>query len=76
MFGIGITEILVILAIALIILGPKGLPELARTLGKAVGEFKRTSEEIKDAIEFESLDNSDHSEKDDHSEGGEEKEKS
>ena len=41
MFGIGPTELLVILVIALLVLGPQRLPDLARSLGKAIGEFKR-----------------------------------
>ena len=41
MFGIGMTELLVILAIALIVIGPKKLPELARSLGKGLAEFRR-----------------------------------
>jgi len=52
MFGIGMTEILVILAIALVVLGPKKLPELAKTLGKAFGEFKRSINDIKSSVEI------------------------
>ncbi|HEU6436145.1 MAG TPA: twin-arginine translocase TatA/TatE family subunit, partial [Nitratidesulfovibrio sp.] len=37
MFGIGSTELLVIMVVALIVLGPKNLPNIARTLGKAMG---------------------------------------
>ncbi len=43
-------DLLVILAIALIVFGPKKLPELAKTIGKALGEFKKTTEEIKENI--------------------------
>ena len=39
MFGIGSTELLVILVVALLVLGPKNLPQIARTIGKAMGEF-------------------------------------
>lgn len=50
MFGIGMTEILVILALALIIIGPQKLPELAKTLGKAFGEFKKSVDDLKDSV--------------------------
>lgn len=43
MFGIGSTELLVIFVVALIVLGPKSIPQLAKTLGKVMGEFKRVS---------------------------------
>ncbi len=46
MFGIGSTELLVILVVALIVLGPKSLPQIAKTLGKAMGEFRRVSTEF------------------------------
>jgi len=47
MFGIGMTELLVILAVALIVIGPKKLPELARSLGKGLAEFRRASSEVR-----------------------------
>ena len=43
MFGIGMTELVVIFVIALLVLGPKRLPELARSLGKGLAEFRRAS---------------------------------
>ena len=46
MFGIGGTELLVILVVALIVLGPKSVPQIARTLGKAMGEFRKVSTEF------------------------------
>ncbi|MEX0803741.1 MAG: twin-arginine translocase TatA/TatE family subunit [Candidatus Binatia bacterium] len=55
MFGIGMPELLLILALALIVLGPKKLPELARALGKGMAEFRRATDELKD--EFRQLDN-------------------
>jgi TatA/E family protein of Tat protein translocase len=48
MFGIGMPELLLILAVALIVLGPKKLPELARALGKGLAEFRRATDELKD----------------------------
>jgi TatA/E family protein of Tat protein translocase len=51
MFGMGMPEIILILAIALIVIGPKKLPELAKSLGRAMGEFKKATREFKDAID-------------------------
>ncbi len=54
MFGnIGFPELLFILAIALLVFGPKKLPEVGRSIGKALREFRRTSDEIKEKIEEE-----------------------
>ena len=47
MFGIGMTELLVILAVGLLVIGPKKLPELARSLGKGLAEFRRASTEMR-----------------------------
>jgi sec-independent protein translocase protein TatB len=47
MFGIGMPELLLILALALIVLGPKKLPELAKALGKGLAEFRRATEDLK-----------------------------
>src|SRR5262245_43271248 len=47
MFGIGMTEMIVIFVIALIVLGPKRLPELARTLGRTLAEFRRTASDLR-----------------------------
>ena len=46
MFGIGPTELLVILVVALLVLGPKRLPELARALGKGLAEFRRATADV------------------------------
>jgi len=52
MFGnIGLPELMVIMAIALLIFGPKKLPEVGRTIGKAIREFKKSTDEIKDKFE-------------------------
>jgi len=48
-------DLLVILVIALIVFGPKKLPELAKTIGKAMGELKRTTEEVKESIGMKEL---------------------
>ena len=53
MFGLGMPEILLILAIALIVIGPQKLPEVAKMLGKAMGEFKRSAQELKNSIDIE-----------------------
>jgi len=55
MFGIGMPELLLILALALIVLGPKKLPELARALGKGMAELRRATDDIKD--EFRRVEN-------------------
>jgi Tat protein translocase TatB subunit len=47
MFGIGTEEILLLLVIALIVLGPERMPKLARDLGRAMAEFRRTSDELR-----------------------------
>jgi TatA/E family protein of Tat protein translocase len=53
MFGIGMPEMLVILALALIIIGPKKLPDLAKSLGRAMREFKKATSEFKESIQLE-----------------------
>ncbi len=53
MFGLGTAELLIILFIALVILGPKELPKVARTLGRGIRELQRAKEDLKKNIEFE-----------------------
>ena len=50
MFGMGMPEIILIMAVALIVIGPKKLPELAKTLGKAFGEFRKATSDLKDTF--------------------------
>ena len=54
MFGsIGMPELVIILVIALIIFGPRKLPELGRSLGRSIGEFKKASNELRNTLEEE-----------------------
>lgn len=53
MFGIGFPELLLIAIIALVVIGPKRLPDLARALGRGFAEFRRASDELKRTFEEE-----------------------
>lgn len=50
MFGIGLPELIIIMVIALVVIGPSKLPDLARALGKGLAEFRKASQEIKDSF--------------------------
>jgi len=50
MLDIGLSELLIILAVALIVLGPQKLPDLARSLGRGLAEFRRASEDLKRSL--------------------------
>ena len=54
MFGsLGVPELLLIMAVALIVFGPRKLPEIGRSLGRAMGEFRKATDELKNTIERE-----------------------
>ena len=53
MFGIGSMEVLVILIVAFLVLGPTQLPKIAKTLGKTMGEFRRVSTEFQRTLNLE-----------------------
>ena len=52
MLGIGMQEIIIILVVALIIIGTKKLPDLARALGRAMGEFRRAADDLKENLDI------------------------
>ena len=50
MFGIGVPELLLLMAIALIVIGPKKLPDLAKSMGRAMREFKKATGDLKESL--------------------------
>jgi Tat protein translocase TatB subunit len=52
-FDIGLQELIIIFLVALLVFGPKKLPELAKTLGKGLGDLKRAFQDVKDHVETE-----------------------
>jgi Tat protein translocase TatB subunit len=54
MFGIGMPELILIAVVALIVLGPKKLPDLAKSMGRAVREFRKATSELKETLQVDS----------------------
>jgi sec-independent protein translocase protein TatB len=54
MFGIGMPELILIAVVALIVLGPKKLPDLAKSLGRALREFRKATSELKETLQVDS----------------------
>ena len=64
MFGIGMTEVIIILVVALLVIGPKKLPDVARSIGKGLREFRRATTDLKEEFEGEGLEDLDFDEAD------------
>ena len=56
MFGLGFSEVLVILAVVLLVVGPEKLPELARTLGRTMWQLRRAADEFREEVQLSRLD--------------------
>ncbi len=68
---VGVPEMIIILVIALIVFGPRKLPELGRSLGKSLGEFKRASNDLRNTLDEEIRIEEKHSETDNSTEKSE-----
>jgi len=55
MFGIGMPEMILILIVALIVIGPQRLPDLAKALGRGVAEFRKATREFKESLDIEEV---------------------
>ena len=53
MFGLGLPELIVIFVIALVVFGPKKLPDLGKSIGRAMAEFKKAQQEFQDSVQAE-----------------------